>query len=58
MVGSLMKKRESKDIYYKNLTIENIYNSFLIVRRTCKNEKMLYNFELNLNTNLFSIYEV
>lgn len=51
-----MKKKQSKNIYYKNITLDNLYNTWLIVKKTCKNKKELYKFSLNLNTNLYNIY--
>ncbi len=52
-----MKKKLSRNIYYKYLTIDNIYNSYLIVKKTCKNKKDLYEFNLNLYTNIYNIYK-
>ena len=53
MVGSLMKKRrKSKNIYDKYITLENLYHMWSIIKRTCKNKREVYYFSLNLNTNL------
>lgn len=57
MDGSLMKKkRNSKDIYDKYITMENIYKMWSIIRVTCKNKKEVYYFSLNLNSNLNNVY--
>lgn len=57
MDGSLMKKRrKSRNIYDKYITIENLYKMWSIIRRTCKNKREVYYFSLNLNTNLNNIY--
>lgn len=58
MVGSLMKKNQSKNIYDKYITIENIYNTWLVVKKTCKNREEVFNFSLNLNSNINNIYRV
>lgn len=56
MGGSLMKKKQSRDIYYKHLTKDNLYSIWNIVKRTCKNKKAVYEFNLNLGANIDSIY--
>ncbi len=56
MDGSL-KKRRNKGIYYENLTIDNLYKSYNIVKRTCKNKSEIYKFSLNLSTNINYIYK-
>ena len=57
MVGNLMKKRrKSKNIYDKPITMENLYKMWNIIRVTCKNKKEVYYFSLNLNTNIYNIY--
>lgn len=58
MGGNLMKKRKSKDIYDKYITIDNLYKMWCIIRRTCKKKKEVYYFSLNLNTNLNNIYNL
>jgi len=52
-----MKKKQSRDIYYKYITIDNIYNMWLIVKKTCKNRRNVYYFSLNLMSNLYNIYK-
>ena len=59
MVGILMKKkRKSNNIYDESITIENLYNMWSIIRKTCKNKMEVYYFSLNLNTNIMNIYNV
>lgn len=52
----MKKKRKNKDIYDKYITMENLYNMWSVIRKTCKNKKEVYYFSLNLNTNLNNIY--
>lgn len=53
-----MRKRKQVDnIYYKNLTIENLESMYNIVRKTCKNRLAVFLFSLNKNTNLVNIYK-
>lgn len=52
-----MKKRlKSNSIYDEPITYENIFKIWNIVRKTCKNRKEVFNFSLNLNSNLMNIY--
>ena len=52
-----MKKRyTSNNIYDKYITMDNLYNIYNIVKKTCKNKKELYLFSLNLNINIYNIY--
>ena len=42
MDGDLMKKRyTSNNIYDKYITMDNLYNIYNIVKKTCKNKKEL-----------------
>jgi len=52
----MKKRRKNKEIYDKYITIENLYNMWNIIKKTCKNKKEIYYFSLNLNTNLNNIY--
>ena len=52
----MKKKKESRNIYDKNITYENILASWNIVRKTCKNKKEVLEFSLNLHANLMNIY--
>jgi len=45
------------NIYDNPITYENIYKIWKIVRKTCKNRKAVYRFELNKNTNIYNIYK-
>ena len=38
------------------ITYENIYEMWKIIKKTCKNKDEVYSFSLNLNTNLYKIY--
>ncbi len=52
-----MKKRaKSRDIYNRPITYENILAIWNIVRRTCKNRREVFEFSLNLHSNLMNIY--
>lgn len=53
----MKKKRKTKNIYDKHLTLDNLYSCWNIVKKTCKNKKEIYYFSLNLNTNIYSIYK-
>ena len=52
----MKKRRKSKNIYDKYITLENLYHMWSIIKRTCKNKREVYYFSLNLNTNLNNIY--
>ena len=56
MAGDLAKKK-SNNIYDSVITMDNLYDIWLIIKKTCKNKKELYYFELNLNENIYSIYK-
>jgi hypothetical protein len=58
MVGSIMKKiKNSRNIYDKNITLDNIYKMWNIIKHTCKNRREVYHFSLNLSTNIRDIYD-
>lgn len=46
------------NIYIKPITFENVTKTWNIVRKTCKNKKEIYKYELNKNTNNFNIYNL
>lgn len=50
-----MRKKISRNIYYDNITYENMLYIWNIVRKSCKDKKNLFYYSLNLNTNLISI---
>lgn len=52
----MKKARKNKDIYYSQITYENIYQMWKIIKKTCKNRKEVFYFSLNLNTNINYIY--
>ena len=49
-------KKKVDNIYYKNLSFDNLLNCYKIIKKTCKNKKAINKFELNLNTNIYNIY--
>lgn len=51
-----MKKMIVDNIYDKEITFNNLYDTWNIVRKTCKNRKALLKFALNRNSNLYNIY--
>ena len=51
-----MIKKKISNVYNSIVTFENIYNAWNIVRKTCKNKKEIYRFDLNKNTNIYNIY--
>ena len=52
-----MKKRvKSRNIYDNPITYDNIYSVWNVVRKTCKNRKEVFNFSLNLHSNINNIY--
>ena len=53
-----MKKKANKEIYYLPINIENIFNMWKIIRKTCKNKKEIFKFSLNLSTNINYIYNI
>ena len=53
-----MTKQAVDNIYDDAVTFENIYNTWNIVRKTCKNRKAIYRFAVNKNTNIYNIYTV
>ena len=50
-------KKEVYDIYYKKLNYDNLYNTWKIVRKTCKNKKAILKFDINKGTNICNIYK-
>lgn len=57
MHGNIMKKKKrSKNIYDQAITYDNIYAMWKIIKRTCKNRREVFNFSLNLSTNIYYIY--
>ena len=50
-------KKEVYDIYYKKLNYDNLYNTWKIVRKTCKNKKAILKLEINKGTNICNIYK-
>ena len=53
----MKKVKKIKNIYDENITIENLFYMWSIIKKTCKNKKEIYYFSLNLNTNLYNIYK-
>lgn len=51
-------RRKSSNIYYGQISYENIDNIWKIVRRTCKNKNAIFKYSLNKNTNNYNIYKV
>lgn len=49
-------KKKINNVYYKHLSYENILNCYNIIKKTCKNKRAINKFELNLNTNIYNIY--
>ena len=56
MHGEVILKKKVDNIYYKNLSFNNLLNCYKIIKKTCKNKKAINKFELNLNTNIYNIY--
>lgn len=54
----MKKTKLSSGIYDEAVKIENIYNMWQIIKKTCKNKKALFYFSLNLNTNINYIYSL
>lgn len=50
-----MRKKLSKNIYYENITYDNVFNIWKIVRRTCNSKRSLFYYSFNINTNLITI---
>lgn len=53
-----MKKSDTSNIYYKHITYENVFDTWNIVRKTCKNKKAIFRFHINKSTNIYNIYKV
>ena len=51
-----MRKKSSKCIYDKYITIDNIYHMWNIVKKTCKNKQGILEFQANLSSNIIEIY--
>ena len=47
---------QSKDIYDKYITYENILDVWNTVRKTCKNKREVFKFSLNLQSNIMNVY--
>lgn len=58
MLGKSMKKMKKRidNIYDKYITFTNLYNTWLIVKKTCKNKSDIYKFSINENINIYNIY--
>ena len=52
----MKNQRKTKNIYDSAITYENLFTVWKTVRKTCKNKKALFYFELNLNSNIDYIY--
>lgn len=55
MLGKVILKKKVDNIYYKDLNFDNLLSMYKIIKKTCKNKRAINNFELNLNTNIYSI---
>lgn len=53
-----MKKQIIDNIYYDKITYDNVYSTWNIVRKTCKNKKAIFRFYLNRSTNIYNLYRV
>ena len=42
-------KSQINDIYYKAITYENVISTWDIVRKTCKNKKAIFRYNVNKN---------
>lgn len=51
-----MKRKKSNNIYDEVVTIDNLLKMWDIVKKTCNNKQQIFNFSLNLNTNIINIY--
>ena len=56
MHEEVILKNKVDNIYYENLSFDNLLNCYKIIKKTCKNKKAINKFELNLNTNIYNIY--
>ena len=45
-----MRKKLSKNIYYNNITYENMLKIWKIVRRTYNSKRSLFYYSFNINT--------
>ena len=54
----MKKTRKNKNIYDEMITMDNLYNVWNIIRKTCKNKREVFYFSLNLNSNLKHIYKM
>ena len=50
-----MRKKLSKNIYYDNITYENMLKIWYIVRKTCNSRENIFYYSFNINTNLITI---
>ena len=46
------------NIYDKHITIKNITDTWLIVKKTCKNKRAVMRFQMNEKTNIMHIYKI
>lgn len=49
--------KKIKNIYDNAITFENVYQTWNIVRKTCKNKRAIFRFSVNKNTNIYNIYK-
>ena len=51
-------KLQNNNIYYKDITYENVISTWDIVRRTCKNKKAIFRYHVSKNTMNYNLYQV
>ena len=52
----MKRRKECRNIYDDAITMDHLFKMWKIIKGTCKNKKELYYFSLNLNSNLYQIY--
>ena len=52
-----MKKKRIDNIYYEPITYNNLYKIWKVVKKTCKNKRKVFEFQVNLECNLNNIYK-
>lgn len=54
----MSKNDNNKIIYETSITFRSIFSTWKLVRKTCKNRKAIFKFEINQNTNVYNIYNI
>ena len=58
ILSQMKLQNNNNNIYYKDITYENVISTWDIVRRTCKNKKAIFRYHVSKNTMNYNLYQV